>query len=174
MLPSTAERVPLQTADHVNEQIRRQTEENVRRVAAAGPEAIDRRLAELDREWDIERALEANAATAVLAGVTLGAAVHRAFFRAGAVVATTASYQASFDGLAARGIGQAEAARLLRRSVELAEVARAEFADDGRRRFVAASVGPYGAALADGSEYRGGTGAASATWRRGTVDAWTC
>jgi homocysteine S-methyltransferase len=83
------------------------------------------------------------------------AAVHRAFFRAGAVIATTASYQASFEGFAACGIGPGEAAALLRRSVELARRVRAELAADGRRRWVAASVGPYGAALADGSEYRG-------------------
>jgi homocysteine S-methyltransferase len=96
-------------------------------------------------------------------------AAHLAFFRAGAQVATTASYQASFPGFAARGIGRADAARLLRRSVELAGRARAAVAGDGRRRFVAASVGPYGAALADGSEYRGryGLGVAElADWHR--------
>jgi homocysteine S-methyltransferase len=96
-------------------------------------------------------------------------AAHRAYFRAGAAVATTASYQASFDGLAARGVGRAEAERLLRRSVELADSARAEYAGDGRRRFVAASVGPYGAALADGSEYRGRYGRSVAelcAWHR--------
>ena len=81
-------------------------------------------------------------------------AVHAAFFRAGATIATTASYQASFDGFAARGIGRDEAVRLLRRSVELAKDARDEVGRCGRR-WVAASVGPYGAALADGSEYRG-------------------
>jgi len=43
----------------------------------------------------------------------------------------------------------------MRRSVSLAHAARAEMAGDGRARWVAASVGPYGAALADGSEYRG-------------------
>jgi homocysteine S-methyltransferase len=80
-------------------------------------------------------------------------AAHVAFFRAGAMIATTASYQASFEGFGARGIGRAEAARLMRRSVELARQARAEVGDEGR--WVAASVGPYGAALADGSEYRG-------------------
>ena len=79
-------------------------------------------------------------------------AVHVAFFRAGAAIATTASYQASFDGFAARGFGRADAERLLRRSVELARDARNQI--DGRR-WVAASIGPYGAALADGSEYRG-------------------
>ena len=53
-------------------------------------------------------------------------AVHCAFYRAGASIATTASYQASFDGFAVRGIGRSEAARLLRRSVELAKAARDE------------------------------------------------
>ena len=80
-------------------------------------------------------------------------AAHAAFFRAGATIATTASYQASFDGLAARGIGRDDAVRLLRRSVELAKDARDDVGGAGR--WVAASVGPYGAALADGSEYRG-------------------
>jgi homocysteine S-methyltransferase len=80
---------------------------------------------------------------------------HLAFFRAGAVIATSASYQASFDGFGRRGIGRREAAGLMRRSVELAREARAMMAEDGRARWVAASAGPYGAALADGSEYRG-------------------
>lgn len=78
---------------------------------------------------------------------------HETFFRAGAEVATTASYQASFEGFAARGIGDRQAAALLRRSVELAKAAR-ERAGIATGR-VAASVGPYGATLADGSEYRG-------------------
>jgi homocysteine S-methyltransferase len=95
-------------------------------------------------------------------------AAHVAFFRAGADVATTASYQASFDGFAACGIGRGETVRLLRRSVALACSARDALADD-RRRWVAASVGPYGAALADGSEYRGRYGltvAELADWHR--------
>ena len=80
---------------------------------------------------------------------------HLAFFRAGAQIATSASYQASFEGFARRGLDQREAAGLMRRSVDLARAAQAEMAGDGRARWVAASVGPYGAALADGSEYRG-------------------
>jgi homocysteine S-methyltransferase len=76
-------------------------------------------------------------------------AVHEAFFRAGAQVATTASYQASLAGFAARG---ADGPALLARSVELAKQARDRV---GGRRWVAASIGPYGATLADGSEYRG-------------------
>ena len=94
-------------------------------------------------------------------------AVHEAYFRAGAMIATTASYQASFEGFAARGIDRSEAARLLRRSVELAKTARDQ-AGAGDR-CVAASVGPYGAALADGSEYRGRYGlsvAALTQWHR--------
>ncbi|MGE2817691.1 homocysteine S-methyltransferase [Mycobacterium heidelbergense] len=80
-------------------------------------------------------------------------AVHAAYFRAGASIATTASYQASFEGFAARGIARGEAVALLRRSVDLAKTARD--AAGAENLCVAASVGPYGAALADGSEYRG-------------------
>ncbi len=100
-------------------------------------------------------------------------AAHRAYFRAGADVATTASYQASFAGFAARGVDRAQAGRLLRRSVALARAAVADVAGDGRRRWVAASVGPYGAALADGSEYRGRYGrsvAELAAWHRPRLD----
>jgi hypothetical protein len=79
--------VPLNTPDRYNEAIRRQTEENVARVAAAGPGAIGRRLAELDREWDIERTLEANAAGVSLVGLALGATVDRRFFLLPALVA---------------------------------------------------------------------------------------
>jgi homocysteine S-methyltransferase len=95
------------------------------------------------------------------------ATVHAAYFRAGAMIATTASYQASFEGFAARGIGRNDAARLLRRSIELAKTARDKVGTIGR--WVAASVGPYGAALADGSEYRGRYGlsvAALTEWHR--------
>jgi homocysteine S-methyltransferase len=83
---------------------------------------------------------------------------HLAYYRAGARVATTASYQATFEGFTERGIGREDAERLLRRSVELASQARdrvAAEAPGGPARFVAASIGPYGAMLADGSEYRG-------------------
>lgn len=83
------------------------------------------------------------------------AAVHRAYFAAGASVATTASYQASVPGFVAAGVDRAEAEALLRRSVSLAREVVGELATDGRERRVAASVGPYGAVLADGSEYRG-------------------
>jgi len=82
-------------------------------------------------------------------------AAHREFFEAGAQVATSASYQASFDGFARLGLDRDEAADLMRTSVRLARDARDATRPDG---WVAASVGPYGAVLADGSEYRGDYG----------------
>lgn len=87
MLPSTVERVPRHSPERANEAIRRRTEAGVAATAAAGPDAVRRRLAELDREWDIERTLEANAATASLIGLTLGATVDRKWFIFPAVVA---------------------------------------------------------------------------------------
>jgi len=101
---------------------------------------------------------------------------HLAFFRAGAVIATSASYQASFEGFARQGIGRREAAGLMRRSVDLARAARAVMAGDGRTRWVAASAGPYGAALADGSEYRGRYGLSVrelAAWHRPRLEVLT-
>ena len=86
-------------------------------------------------------------------------ATHLAFYRAGARVATTASYQASFSGFAARGLDREDSAALMRRSVTLArEAAEQAEAEDGVPRQVAVSVGPYGAVLADGSEYSGAYG----------------
>ena len=88
-------------------------------------------------------------------------AVHLDYFRAGADVATTASYQASFEGFAQRGLSREDAAALMRLSVRLAcearDLALAERPPDDPRPapLVAASVGPYGAVRADGSEYRG-------------------
>ncbi|MEU9407645.1 homocysteine S-methyltransferase [Streptomyces sp. NPDC048281] len=82
-------------------------------------------------------------------------AVHRAYFAAGAQVAITASYQATYDGFARLGISRTETTDLLRRSVRLAREAAEHAAGTA---WVAASVGPYGAMLADGSEYRGGYG----------------
>ncbi len=87
--------------------------------------------------------------------------VHLDYFRAGADVATTATYQASFEGFARRGIERSAAARLMCDAVALGVAARDEFwaveaNRSGRLRpLVAASIGPYGAMLADGSEYRG-------------------
>jgi homocysteine S-methyltransferase len=93
------------------------------------------------------------------------AAVHRTYFAAGARVATTASYQASIEGFTRLGVSRADAEALIRHSVLLAREVRDDLAAEGVERLVAASVGPYGAALADGSEYRGRYGVAAARLR---------
>lgn len=90
--------------------------------------------------------------------------VHLDYFKAGADCAITASYQATIEGFEKRGLNQEEAIALIQKSVELAAKARDEFWSDAANRtgrakpFIAASVGPYGAFLADGSEYRGDYG----------------
>ena len=85
--------------------------------------------------------------------------VHAAYLEAGADCVVSGSYQATLGGFRRRGVGAEEARALLRSSVDLARQARDTFwrlAPSGRLRpLVAASVGPYGAALADGSEYVG-------------------
>ena len=75
MLPATTTRVTDQTPDHVNERIRKATEARVARCASRGPAAIRQRLVELDHEWDMERALEANASAVTLLGLGLGLAL---------------------------------------------------------------------------------------------------
>ncbi|KRE71761.1 homocysteine S-methyltransferase [Arthrobacter sp. Soil762] len=84
--------------------------------------------------------------------------VHRDYFDAGANVATTASYQATPLGFAQRGLSEDAALDLVALSVRLAEEARREHLDRHPQAgplLIAGSVGPYGAYLADGSEYRG-------------------
>jgi hypothetical protein len=76
MIPSSVERVPAHTAEEVNRRIRRATEERIRHFAAS-PAGIGGRLRELDEEWDIERVLEANAASFAFAGTVLAATVHK-------------------------------------------------------------------------------------------------
>jgi homocysteine S-methyltransferase len=120
---------------------------------------LERRGADLDDElWS---------ARVLLEEPDLIRQAHRAFFEAGAEVATTCSYQASHDGFGRRGLDRRETARLLMWSVHLAREAAEEA---GPGAMVAASVGPYGASLADGSEYTGDYGdmdaAALADWHR--------
>lgn len=88
-------------------------------------------------------------------------AAHAAYLHAGADCVITATYQATFDGLAARGVERAAAERIMRGAVDLAVCARDRFWQRTENRaargrpLVAASIGPYGAFLADGSEYHG-------------------
>ncbi|MBM0065441.1 homocysteine S-methyltransferase [Alkalicoccobacillus gibsonii] len=90
--------------------------------------------------------------------------VHTDYFEAGADCAITASYQATVKGYRRRGLSELEAAMLIKQSVELAVDARDAFwrvetNQHGRPKpLVAASVGPYGAYLADGSEFHGDYG----------------
>jgi homocysteine S-methyltransferase len=93
------------------------------------------------------------------------AGAHRAYYEAGAQVATTASYQASVEGLVAAGYDAARARSLITLSVTVAQDVRDELADSRPGLLVAASVGPYGAYLADGSEYRGRYGVPAARLR---------
>jgi len=85
--------------------------------------------------------------------------LHLDYFRAGARVATTASYQATAPGFEGAGFDRGAAFEAIRTSVVLAQRARERFAEERAEpaadRFIAGSVGPYGAMLADGSEYRG-------------------
>ncbi len=87
--------------------------------------------------------------------------VHRNYLEAGADCIISASYQASLEGFAARGLSAAEAEEAIVHSVRIAVDARDEFWANNNNRgnrarpLVAASVGPYGAYLADGSEFTG-------------------
>ncbi len=75
MLPSTVQRVPLHSSQTANENIRQQTRANIDYYSRQGSHVIEQRLNELDHEWDIERTLEANAASVSLIGLTLAATV---------------------------------------------------------------------------------------------------
>lgn len=94
-------------------------------------------------------------------------AVHASYLRAGADCMITATYQATFQGLAARGVTRSRAEAVFRDAVDLAVRARDRFRADEQspprnRPLVAASIGPYGALLADGSEYHGNYGIGAA------------
>lgn len=98
--------------------------------------------------------------------------VHRTYLEAGADCLITASYQASVPGIMAHGVSEEDAKAIILKSVTLACDARDSFLeiyrDNGRSRLrpiVAASIGPYGAALADGSEYRGNYGVSDSDLR---------
>ncbi len=90
---------------------------------------------------------------------------HEAYFVAGARVAISGSYQVSYEGLAAAGLDRDGVDRLLRRSVEIAREARYAAGVGAGEAWVAASVGPFGATRADGSEYTGAYGLSVAELR---------
>ena len=87
MFPPTTIRVQVNTPKEANEKIHQRTERNIARYAHAGRSLLDQRLAALDREWDIERLLEANAALFSLGGVILGTTVHILFMMIPGIIA---------------------------------------------------------------------------------------
>ena len=85
MLAATERRVPAHTSEPVNESILREAKARVK-ACSTDPARIDDRLKKLDKEWDIERTLEANAATLAFVGTLLGFSAHRYFLAIPAVV----------------------------------------------------------------------------------------
>jgi hypothetical protein len=86
VIPTTI-RVEQHTDEAVNERIRRRTAQSISSIGRQGRDEISRRLEELDQEWDMERTLEANAASVALLGLGLGAWASRRFFVLPGVVA---------------------------------------------------------------------------------------
>lgn len=122
---------------------------------AAAPIVIDGGLgsAAEDRGIDLDHAMWS--AELIRRGPDTLLAVHTAFANAGARILTTASYQATPLGFAEAGISADEGSRIIGDSVRIARAAADHSAAPGTRILVAGSVGPYGAALGDGSEYTG-------------------
>lgn len=142
----------------------------LQRAMAAGPVLLDGGLATLleARGHDLRSSMWS--ARLLLDDPGAIVAAHREYYAAGAQVAITSSYQASFEGFATLGLDRVEAEAALRLATSCALTARDQLRDDGRpagdgTRWVAASVGPYGAVLADGSEYRGDYGLSAARLR---------
>lgn len=90
--------------------------------------------------------------------------VHKDYLEAGSDCVTTASYQATYEGFMKRGLDEQEAKALIQSSVKIAQNVRDIFWVDKKNHakrqkpLVAASIGPYGAYLADGSEFKGNYG----------------
>ncbi|OLS35468.1 hypothetical protein BTR22_15310 [Alkalihalophilus pseudofirmus] len=77
ILPNTTERVAEHTSNKVNNEIQEQMRRNIEYYRTKSPDEIDRRLEELDAEWDTERVLEANASSIILLATSLGLTVNR-------------------------------------------------------------------------------------------------
>ncbi|MFF0199897.1 homocysteine S-methyltransferase [Streptomyces sp. NPDC005017] len=135
---------------------------------AAGPLVLDGGMSNQLEAAGCELGDELWSARALMERPEAVVGAHLAYFEAGASVAITASYQATYEGFARRGLGPAKVAELLALSVESAREAGRLARAGGITRplWVAASVGPYGAMLADGSEYRGRYGLSVAELER--------
>lgn len=86
-VPPNTERVARNTAHEVKERLRRETEQRLAQYRQASPAAIEARLRELDREWDIERTLQANMSVVLLTSMALGYTTSRKWFGFAGVVA---------------------------------------------------------------------------------------
>ncbi|CAN5592594.1 hypothetical protein BH20VER1_BH20VER1_03290 [soil metagenome] len=86
MLPATERRVIENSAEHINEENCRRIEQNVARYAGASPAQIERRIRELEEEWDTERALATGAALNAGFGLAMGAFVDRRWYAWSGVV----------------------------------------------------------------------------------------
>jgi hypothetical protein len=131
MLPATTQRVTAHTAEPVNRRIRRETEARVIHFAKHPP-GIDLQLEKLDREWDVERVLEANASTLMLTGVALGGFLDRRWLVLPALV-TAFLFQHATQGWCPpvpvlRRLGVRTAAEINRERTAL-KALRGDFAD---------------------------------------------
>ena len=142
----------------------------IERLRRAAPLLLDGGLAtQLEAQgWDIGNALWS--ASLLIENPQAIVAANRAYLDAGADCIATASYQASREGFAQRGLSADEADALMRSSVDLAVQARDEYLvanpEGDAVPLIAASIGPYGAMLHDASEYRGDYGVSADTLRR--------
>ena len=132
------------------------------RALADGPVVLDGGLGTLLEQGGHDLSSHLWSARMLLESPDTIRSAHREFFDAGAAVGISASYQVTYEGLSTVGIDREGTNDLLRRSVGLLAEARD---DSGVGGWVAASVGPYGAMLADGSEYRGDYGLSVAQLR---------
>ena len=155
----------------------------LQQAMAAGPVLLDGGLATLLEAHGHDLSSDMWSARLLLDDPAEIVAAHREYYLAGAQVAITASYQASFEGFAVLGLDRGAAAAAIRQSVQYALAARDAF-DDGRDRWVAASIGPYGAqaggtvrntAVTTAGPRRScapGTGHASRSWPRPAPTCW--
>lgn len=111
---------------------------------------LERQGCDLNQKLWSAKLLESNPEAIILA--------HLTYLESGAGCIITSSYQATLPGFMAIGYDEPSASRLILKSVQLAEEARSRFLSlypHASKPLIAASIGPYGAYLADGSEYRG-------------------
>ena len=87
-IASSLDRVPMHTASWVNQRIMTETQRSIEKYRQARPEDREQRLMELENEWDVERAIEANAAIFSLTGLALAVTVDKRWLALPAAVGT--------------------------------------------------------------------------------------